>query len=216
MITVLVVDDHRVVLAGLAGLVEAADDLHVVATASDGDEAVAVAATTRPDVILMDLSMPRVDGLAATRRIVAQRPDARVVVLTSFSDRDMILEAVEAGAVGYLLKDGDPDDLLRGIRAAHRGNSPLDPRVAREVLSARRSPPARTVDLTEREREVLLLVAQGLANKQVAGRLGISQSTVKAHLANAFHRIGVTDRTSAALWAQRHLPRGRPDGGQQD
>jgi DNA-binding NarL/FixJ family response regulator len=204
MIRVLLVDDHRVVLAGLAGLVDSADDMCVVGLAADGLEAVTVAEQTSPDVVVMDLSMPGMDGITATRRILAVLPDIQVLVLTSFSDRERIVEAVQAGAVGYMLKDSDTAELLRGIRAAARGESPLDPRVAREVL---RAGATRTVpDLTERELAVLRLVAKGLANKQIATRLGIREGTVKAHLGSAFQRIGVADRTSAALWAQSHLP----------
>lgn len=205
MIRVLVVDDHRVVLAGLGKVIEAADDMQVVGLASDGDLAADLAAQMRPDVVLMDLSMPRVDGVAATRRVLQLSPESHVLVLTSFSDRGRIVDAFQAGAVGYMLKDSEPDDLLRALRAAARGESPLDPRVAREVL---RGGPALTSrpELTEREQAVLLLVAQGLANKQIATRLGIREGTVKAHLGHAFQRIGVSDRTSAALWARTHLP----------
>ena len=165
-------------------------------------EAVALAAQSRPDVVLMDLVMPEVDGVEATRRILAAVPGAQVVVRTSFSDRDRIMDALAAGAVGYLLKDVEPADLLAGVRAAARGESPLHPRAARELITARaeRSGP----DLTAREEEVLRLVRQGLANKQIARRLGISERTVKAHLSSVFQRIGVVDRTQAALWAERH------------
>lgn len=209
MIRVLLVDDHHVVLAGLAGLVESADDMQVVGLASDGKEAVQLAARTTPDVVVMDLSMPGLDGVAATRLIRERQPDVEVLVLTSFSDRDRITEAFGAGAVGYMLKDNDPEELLRGIRAVARGESPLDPRVAREVLRGRaRAVPGPAGDLTERERDVLRLVAAGLANKQIATRLGIREGTVKAHLGSAFQRIGVSDRTSAALWARRNLPEG--------
>lgn len=204
MIRVLVVDDHRVVLAGLARVIEAAEDMQVVGLASDGDVAAELAARTLPDVVMMDLSMPRVDGIAATRRVLALSPGSHVLVLTSFSDRERIVDAFQAGAVGYMLKDSEPDDLLKALRAAARGESPLDPRVAREVL---RSGPALAArpELTDRERAVLQLVAQGLANKQIATRLGIREGTVKAHLSHVFQRIGVSDRTSAALWARTHL-----------
>ena len=159
---------------------------------------------TRPDVVVMDLQMPGVDGVAATRSILAEELGAEVVVLTSFSDNARIVAALDAGAVGYLLKDADPEDLIEGIRAVSRGGSPLHPKVARQLLTARQAAPA-AVDLTPREREVLALVRAGLANKQIARRLGISERTVKAHLTSVFQRIGVTDRTQAALWAERHL-----------
>lgn len=203
MIRVLLVDDHKLVRSGLESLLSSAEDLVVVGSAADGAEAVELAGQTVPEVVLMDLSMPNVDGVEATRRILAILPDTSVVVLTSFSDRERILEAIDAGAVGYLLKDAEPAELLRGIRAAVRGESPLDPRAARTLLATRLQRRA-VGDLTDREREVLALVGKGLANKQIARSLGITERTVKAHLTSVFQRIGVTDRTSAALWAQRH------------
>ncbi|MFN8196130.1 MAG: response regulator transcription factor [Nocardioidaceae bacterium] len=204
MINVLVVDDHAVVRAGLEQLLAGAEDIAVVGTASDGAEAVTQARSLRPDVVLMDLQMPGTDGVSATRQIVEEEL-AQVLVLTSFSDGERIVGALDAGAVGYLLKDADPDEVLTGIRAVSRGESPLHPRAARELLSARVSGGGSSVsaDLTPRETEVLRLVRQGLANKQIARRLGISERTVKAHLTSVFARIGVTDRTQAALWAER-------------
>ena len=174
----------------------------MVGTAADGEEAVAIVRDLRPDVVLMDLQMPLLDGVGATRAIVAEAL-SQVLVLTSFSDGDRIVAALDAGAVGYLLKDADPDDVIAGIRAVNRGESPLNPRAARQLLSARSSSPT-PADLTRREHEVLLLVRDGLANKQIARRLGISERTVKAHLTSTFSRIGVADRTQAALWAERH------------
>ncbi len=203
MIRVLLADDHDVVRRGLTALLDGAGGFSVVGAAADGEEAIALAAEHDPDVVLMDLSMPGVDGIEATRRLVGERPDIRVVVLTSFSDRERILDAIDAGAVGYLLKDAEPDELLRGIEAAARGESPLAPKAARAVLSARaEARPA--AELTAREQEVLALLAEGMANKQIARRLGIAEKTVKAHLTSVFQRIGVTDRTQAALWAQRN------------
>jgi DNA-binding NarL/FixJ family response regulator len=174
----------------------------VVGAAADGAEAVTLAAERRPQVVLMDLLMPGVDGIEATRRIVGADPDVQVVVLTSFSDRTRIIEALDAGAVGFLLKDAEPEELFRGIRAAARGGSPLAPKAAREVLRARSE--HRSPGLTERELDVLGLVRAGLSNKLIARRLKISEKTVKAHLTSIFQRIGVTDRTQAALWAERH------------
>jgi len=203
VIRVLVADDHQLVRAGLQSLLDGVEDMTVVGAAADGAEAVDLVAETKPDVVLMDLSMPGVDGVEATRRILGGHPDTAVVVLTSYADRDRILDALDAGAIGYLLKDAEPAELLQGIRSAARGESPLDPRAARTVLGARRERRA-LGDLTDREREVLALVAKGLANKQIARSLGITERTVKAHLTSVFQRIGVTDRTSAALWAQRH------------
>ena len=205
MIDVLVVDDHALMRTGLSGLIAAAGDMRVVGTAADGAEAVEEVARLAPHVVLMDLSMPVLDGVAATRRIVEEHPSVEVLVLTSFSDRQRVIEALDAGAGGYVLKDTEPADLLAAIRSTARGHSPLDPRVARTVLHARRSP-ARAAELTEREQEVLALVGHGLANKQIARRLGIRESTVKAHLTSVFQRIGVRDRTSVALWARTHLP----------
>ena len=210
MIRLAIVDDHAVVRAGLAQLVETMDEVELVGEAGDGEEAVALCAERRPDVVLMDLEMPRVDGIEATRRIRAAQPATAVVVLTSFSDRDRILRAIDAGAAGYLLKDADPDELARAVRAAARGDAPLDPKAARALLSARTTA-APADSLSEREREVLLMVAEGLANKQIARRLEISEKTVKAHLTSVFRQIGVTDRTQAALWAERNdLGRARP------
>ena len=157
---------------------------------------------TRPDVVLMDLQMPGVDGVEATRQIVAGEDAPDVLVLTSFSDAERIVAALDAGALGYLLKDADPDDVIEGVRAVSRGESPIHPRAARQLLGARAAAPR--VQLTARETEVLGLVRDGLANKQIARRLGISERTVKAHLTSAFSRIGVADRTQAALWADQH------------
>ena len=206
MIRVVVADDHAVVRRGLAGLIEGADDLDLVGVAADGREAVELVRELRPDAVLMDLQMPVLDGVAATRAILEESTAADVLVLTSFSDHARIDAAVEAGAVGYLLKDAEPDQLLDGIRAVARGESPLDPRAARRLLtraagSGREAAPA---ELSPREAEVLRLVVAGLLNKQIAQRLGITERTVKAHLTSAYQRIGVADRTQAALWAQRH------------
>ena len=203
-IRIVLVDDHAVVRSGLAQLLGGADDIEVVGLAGEGAEALAVVRGTRPDVVMMDLQMPGMDGVEATRRIVAEGLGCEVVVLTSFSDSARIVAALDAGAMGYLLKDADPEDLLEGVRAVSRGESPLHPRVARQLLAARggRAP---GVQLTPREAEVLGLVRAGLANKQIARRLEISERTVKAHLTSVFQRIGVSDRTQAALWAERNL-----------
>jgi DNA-binding NarL/FixJ family response regulator len=203
VIRVVIADDHAVVRAGLAQLLATFAGVELVGAAADGEEAVALSAERDPDVVLMDLEMPVLDGIEATRRIRAAQPDVAVVVLTSFSDRERILSALDAGAAGYLLKDAEPDELVRAIEAAARGEVPLDPKAARALLSARRAPgPADA--LSDREREVLALVAKGLPNKLIAQRLGISEKTVKAHLTSVYRQIGVTDRTQAALWAQRH------------
>ena len=199
---VVLVDDHAVVRRGLAELLSGAEGLAVVGTASDGREAQEVVRAARPDVVVMDLQMPGTDGVEATRLILAEHPDVQVLVLTSFSDSDRILAALDAGAVGYLLKDADPDDVIEGVRAVARGESPLHPKAARELLQSRHRPDHQ-VQLTPPEADVLRLVRTGLANKQIARRLGISERTVKAHLTSVFQRIGVQDRTQAALWAER-------------
>jgi DNA-binding NarL/FixJ family response regulator len=205
VIDVLVVDDHALMRAGLSGLVASAGDMRVVGVAADGAEALTAVADLAPQVVLMDLSMPVMDGVAATRRIGVDHPDVQVLVLTSFSDEERVLDVLDAGAVGYVLKDAEPASLLDAVRAAARGHSPLDPRVAGALLHARRRA-APSHELTDREEEVLRLVGLGMANKQIARRLGIREGTVKAHLTSVFQRIGVRDRTSAALWAREHLP----------
>jgi len=151
----------------------------------------------------MDLSMPGIDGVEATRRIRAAHPEVAVVILTSFSEQPRILEAIDAGAVGYLLKDAEPDELLRGVRAAAAGEAPFSPKAAKALLSLGAQRQVAT-DLSDRERQVLACVVEGLPNKLIARRLAISEKTVKAHLTSVFRRIGVTDRTQAALWAERH------------
>ena len=203
MITVVVADDHKLVRAGLVTLLSSTDDVSVIGEACDGAQAVEVVTTACPDVVLMDLSMPVLDGVGATRKIAADCPDTRVLVLTSFSDRQRVNDALRAGAIGYLLKDCTPEELLAGVRAAAAGQVPLDPRVAGALLPSVAAED--DVQLSEREQQVLRLAAQGLANKQIGRRLGISDSTVKVHLANIYRRIGVADRTSAALWARDNL-----------
>jgi len=202
VIRVLIVDDHAIVRTGLSQLLGTADDIELVGAAGDGVEAVAMAAELRPDVVLMDLSMPGTDGIAATGQIVAADPGVHVLVLTSFSDQARILDALQAGAEGYLLKHSEPEVILAGVREIVAGGSPLDPKAARVLLTNRRSPGPET-KLTDREQEVLDMVGAGLPNKTIARRLGISERTVKAHLTNVYQRLGVTDRTQAALWAQR-------------
>jgi DNA-binding NarL/FixJ family response regulator len=206
MIKVAIVDDHAVVRSGLEQLLSSEADLEVVGAASDGEEAQSLVARVHPDVVLMDLSMPGVDGVEATRRITREWPQVHVVVLTSFADRQRVLDALNAGAAGYLLKDAAASDVAAAVRAAAAGGAPIDPTAARVFLDAQRTRrPA--VELTPREEEVLALVAEGLANKQIARRLGISERTVKSHLTSVFQTIGVADRTQAALWAKDNLDR---------
>jgi DNA-binding NarL/FixJ family response regulator len=205
VIRVIVADDHAIVREGIARLLDTDDGIEVVALAADGREAVAQAAALEPDVVLMDLSMPELDGVDATREIVAASPEARVVVLTSFADQRRILDALNAGASGYLLKDARPDEVIAAVHAVAEGGVPLDPKAARVLVDQRRVANRASADLTTREREVLALLATGLANKQIARQLDITERTVKAHMTRIFEALGVTDRTQAALWAREHL-----------
>ncbi len=202
-VRVLIVDDHPMVRRGLSELFDGESDIEVIDAVGSGEQAVAVSLAARPDVVLMDVSMPDMDGIEATRRLLEVRPEARVVMLTSFADHERVMEALDSGAIGYLLKDAESDELLRGVRAAARGESPLSPRAARALITERRGQRP-FQELTSRELDVLRLVARGLSNKQIAWRLAISEKTVKAHMTSIFGRIGVADRTQAALWAQRH------------
>jgi DNA-binding NarL/FixJ family response regulator len=203
MITLLIADDHPLVRNALAQLLGDVEDIDVVATAANGREAVAAALQAAPDVVLMDLEMPELNGIEATRALSEAGSSAHVVILTTFSDRDRIIGALEAGALGYLLKDAEPEEIIRGVRAAAKGDSPLAPRAAREMITDRATPGGPS-GLSARELQVLELVAGGLPNKLIARRLEISEKTVKAHLTSVFAQIGVSDRTQAALWAQRH------------
>jgi DNA-binding NarL/FixJ family response regulator len=202
-IRLVIVDDHPLVRRGLSELFSEDDDFEVLEAVADGEQAVSTVLARQPDVVLMDISMPGMDGIEATRRLLAVRPETRVVMLTSFADHERVMEAVDSGAVGYILKEAESDELLRGVRAAAVGDSPLSPRAARALLTARRGRRP-FEELTSRELDVLKLVARGLSNKQIAWRLAISEKTVKAHMTSIFGRIGVADRTQAALWAQRH------------
>lgn len=203
MIRVLIADDHGVVRDGLAGVIAAQPDLEVVGAAENGAVAVEVCRSSPPDVVLMDLEMPVLDGIEATRLIRAEHPGTAVLVLTSFSDVRRITAALGVGASGYLLKDTSAEDVVRGIRAAASGGAPLDPQAARLLLEAKDAPDPLDV-ISPREREVFALLLDGLPNKLIAQRLGISEKTVKTHLTNIFRQIGVTDRVQAVLWAERH------------
>jgi DNA-binding NarL/FixJ family response regulator len=203
MTTVLLVDDHPMVRAGLVTLISTTDDLKIVGEAESGEQAISRTGDLLPDVVLMDLSMPGIGGVEATRRILEQQPQVKVVVLTSFADQERVAEALAAGAIGYLLKDCDSRELLASIRSAALGHAPLDPRVARALLPS--ATPSVQETLSVRELEVLRLVAKGLANKQIGRSLGITERTVKVHVGHVFRRLGVTDRTSAAIWARANL-----------
>lgn len=202
-VRIMLVDDHPAILLGLSCILDAEPDLEVVATEQSSREAPATYHRTGPDVVVLDLSMPGNDGLAVMRRIRTESPDATILVLTSCSDPETVTRVLAAGANGYMRKDCAAGELVHAVRSVALGDVPIDPRVTRALLQA---PPRVTdaVQLTDRELDVLRLVAQGLANKQIAGRLGIGASTVKTHLSNAFQRIGVSDRTSAALWVRAH------------
>ncbi|RWR17125.1 DNA-binding response regulator [Microbacterium enclense] len=204
MIRVLIADDHAMVREGLASVLTADGDIQIVAMVADGAAAVEAVTAREIDVIVMDLSMPVLDGIEATRTVRSTAPSVRVLVLTSFGDSDRVRRALDARATGYQLKDAEPGDLRAAVRAVHAGHAPLDPRVAGVLLP---EPVTTGTGLSPREEEVLGLVATGLANKQVASALGISERTVKAHLGSIFRQLGVADRTSAALWARDNLAR---------
>jgi DNA-binding NarL/FixJ family response regulator len=199
MIRVLVVDDHPVVRSGLVGMLDVEDDLEVVGEAADGEEAVTRVATDRPDVVLMDLRMPRLDGAGATARIVAAHPSVRVLVLTTYSTDTDIVRAVEAGATGYLLKDTPRAQLVDAVRAASRGETVLAPPVAARLVSRMRAPA--TESLTPREVQVLAAVGRGLSNGDIGRALFIGEATVKTHLLRIFTKLGVDDRTRAVTVA---------------
>jgi NarL family two-component system response regulator LiaR len=204
-IRVLIVDDHSVVREGLRAFLQLQDGLEVVGEAADGEEAIEAASRLQPDVILMDLVMPRLGGVAAMRRLREEVPEARVIVLTSFLDDDKLLPALRAGAAGYLLKNAEPQELARAVRAAHAGEALLDPVVAArlvETLAAEdgQEPLDR---LTPREREVLVLIGRGFSNKRIANELELSEKTVKTHVGHMLAKLGVTDRTQAAVVAVR-------------
>jgi DNA-binding NarL/FixJ family response regulator len=203
-IRVLVVDDHAVVREGLRTFLSLQDGIEVVGEAGDGREAVAIAERERPDVVLMDLVMPRLDGVQAMRELRARVPRARVIVLTSFLEDDRLLPAIRAGAAGYLLKNVEPSELARAVRAADAGEALIDPAVAARLVDALADDEQREEHpLTAREQEVLDLIARGYANKRIALELGIAEKTVKTHVGHVLAKLGVADRTQAALYAAR-------------
>jgi two-component system, NarL family, response regulator LiaR len=205
-IRVLVVDDHGVVREGLRTYLELQEGVDVVGEAADGEEAVREAERLRPDVVLMDLVMPKLDGVGAMRELRERLPHARVIVLTSFADDERLLPAIQAGAAGYLLKNVQPAELARAVRLAHAGEALFDPSVAARLVDAiATQPPGEPPHerLTPREREVLTLVGRGMSNKRIARELSLSEKTVKTHVANVLHKLGATDRTQAAVYAVR-------------
>jgi two-component system, NarL family, response regulator LiaR len=201
---VLLVDDHAMVRRGLATFLKAFDDLNLVGEAADGDEAVRRCAEAQPDVVLMDLVMPGLDGVAATRVIRERFPTVRVLALTSFQDEGLVQRALQAGAIGYLLKNVSADDLASAIRAAHAGRPTLAPEATQALVQAVAHPPVPGQDLTPREREVLALMVQGLSNTAIAARLVVSPSTAKAHVSSILSKLGVTSRTEAVALAMQH------------
>ncbi len=203
-IRVMLVDDHTMVRRGLATFLMVFDDLKLVGEAENGVEAIQLCGEILPDVVLMDMVMPGMDGVRATRAIHEQFPSVQVLALTSFKEGDLVKNALEAGAIGYLLKDVSADELARAIRAAHSGRATLSPEAAQALVQTANQTPAPGLDLTEREREVLALMVEGLNNTQIAGRLTISPSTVKSHVSNILSKFGVASRTEAVTLALRH------------
>jgi NarL family two-component system response regulator LiaR len=204
-IRVLVADDHAVVRQGLRTFLELQQDVEVVADVPDGARALAAAREHRPDVVLMDLVMPGMDGSEAIRQIVRERPATRVIALTSFLDDDHVFPAVRAGAAGYLLKDVEPQELVKAIRTVHAGEALLHPAVAARLMAevAGGGEAAAADPLTAREREVVALIARGFSNKRIARELGIAEKTVKTHVSNVLTKLGLADRTQVALHAVR-------------
>ena len=202
-IRVMLVDDHTMVRRGLATFLKVHDDLQLAGEAESGEDAIRMCAEILPDVILMDLVLPEMDGAAATRIIRQQFPQVQVLALTSFKEGELIKNALEAGAIGYLLKDVSADELARAIRAAHSGRATLSPEAAQALVETANQPPAPGLDLTEREREVLGLMIEGLNNTQIAGRLTVSPSTIKSHVSSILAKLGVASRTEAVALALR-------------
>jgi DNA-binding NarL/FixJ family response regulator len=203
VIRVLIADDHAVVREGLRAFLELQDGIEVVGEAADGQQALVQAERLRPDVILMDLVMPTLDGVGAMRELRERLPASRVIVLTSFLDDERLLPAIRAGAAGYLLKDVEPTELARAVRAAHAGQALLAPAVAARLVQTVADSTERRERLTPREQQVLALIAGGRSNKRIALELGISEKTVKAHVGRVLEKLGVADRTQAALMAVR-------------
>ena len=205
-IRVLIADDHAIVRKGISALLATEPDLVVVGEAEDGMHAIVQARALEPDVVLMDLVMPEVDGIEAIRQITAERKDSRILVLTSFAADSKVFPAIKAGAQGYLLKDSGPDELVRAIRQIHRGESSLHPAIARKLLQELTSPqeqPATASPLTEREVEVLRLIALGCCNREIGEELVISETTVRTHVSNILSKLHLASRTQAALYALR-------------
>jgi len=207
MIRVLIADDHHVVRRGLLFFLKTQKDMDVVGEATNGQEAVELTAKLKPDVVLMDLVMPIMDGIQATKKIKAQHPQTQVLMLTSFSDRDHVIPAIEAGAAGYQLKDIEPDDLVESIRKLMRGENTLHPQATSQLMKVREphiEPPHKLYPLTPREQDVLSELTKGKSNKEIASSLFVTEKTVKTHISNIFSKLLVQDRTQAALYAVKH------------
>jgi len=203
-IRVMLVDDHTMVRKGLATFLSVYDDLQLAGEAESGAAAIQLCGELLPDVVLMDMVMPDMDGPIATRTICRMYPQVQVIALTSFKEGDLVKNALEAGAIGYLLKDVSADDLVQAIRAAYAGRATLSPEAAQALVETANQPPRPGLDLTEREREVLALMIEGLNNTQIAGRLTVSPSTIKSHVSNILSKLGVTSRTEAVTTALRN------------
>jgi NarL family two-component system response regulator LiaR len=200
----MLVDDHAMVRRGLATFLKVFDDLELAGEAESGIVAIKLCGEILPDVVLMDMVMPEMDGAAATRIIREKYPQVQVIALTSFKEGELIKNALESGAIAYLLKDVSADDLVRAIRAAHAGRATLSPEAAQSLVETSNQPPAPGLDLTEREREVLTLMVEGLNNTQIAGRLTVSPSTIKSHVSRVLSKLGVASRTEAVTLALRN------------
>ena len=207
MIKVLIADDHHVVRRGLLFFLKTQKDMDVVGEAKNGREAVEMTASLKPDIVLMDLVMPEMDGIQATKRIKEKFPETEVLMLTSFSDRDHVIPAIEAGAAGYQLKDIEPDELVESIRKLIRGENTLHPRATSELMKSREpqaEPPHKLYPLTPREQDVLSELTKGKSNREIASSLFVTEKTVKTHISNIFSKLQVQDRTQAALYAVKH------------
>jgi len=207
MIRVLIADDHHVVRRGLLFFLKTQKDMDVIGEATNGQEAVDMTASLKPDIVLMDLVMPIMDGIQATKKIKEQHPQTEVLMLTSFSDRDHVIPAIEAGAAGYQLKDIEPDDLVESIRKLMRGENTLHPRATSELMKNREpqiEPPHKLYPLTPREQDVLSELTKGKSNREIASSLFVTEKTVKTHISNIFSKLHVQDRTQAALYAVKH------------
>ena len=208
MIRILLADDHVLVRAGLSQLLDAQPDIEVVGVACDGQEALEMARKLSPDVVLLDLQLPIVDGITAIGALTVELPEISVIALTTFQEPQQVTAALAAGARGYLVKDVEPEVLVAGIRAVVNGGAPLSPSVAAQLLRSAANQPTMVGSVTQRERQILRLIVAGQSNKQIGRELGISEKTVKSHCGRLFQRINVSDRTQAAVWATKNLPPG--------